>query len=60
TSCPRCGTPVIERDWYEIRGYALDDAGACRACGTRVPGVFDGPAGDWGTRRVPVAMGRRR
>ncbi len=60
TRCPGCGDVVVERDWYRIGRYGLDDGGACRTCGTRVPGVFDGPAGDWGTRRVPVAMGRRR
>ncbi len=60
TRCPGCGVVVIERDWYEIGRYGLDDAGACRSCGEQLPGVFDGPAGDWGTRRVPVALGRRR
>ena len=45
THCPLCGTVGVERDWYELGHYGLDDSGHCTACGTRVPGVFDGPAG---------------
>jgi pyruvate formate lyase activating enzyme len=56
TRCPGCGIQVIERDWYEIRAYRLDDTGHCRHCGTAVPGVFDGPAGSWGRQRLPVHL----
>ena len=34
----------------------LDDAGACKRCGTRIPGRFDGPVGTWGARRLPVTI----
>jgi len=54
TTCPGCGTPVVVRDWYELRSYRLDDTGHCRACGSRVAGVYDGPAESWGPRRLPV------
>jgi pyruvate formate lyase activating enzyme len=61
TYCASCGTSVIERDWYVLGRYALDDTGRCTNCGTQLPGRFDGPAGSWGARRVPVQMtGRRR
>ncbi len=56
TTCPGCGAPVIERDWYDIVGYALDDAGRCTTCGTQIAGVFHGPAGTWGRRRLPVRI----
>ncbi len=56
TFCPGCGTPVIERDWYEITDYRLDDRGHCVACGRQIPGVFAGPAGTWGRRRLPVRL----
>jgi pyruvate formate lyase activating enzyme len=56
TACPGCGTVVIERSGYTIGRYHLDDEGRCRSCDTRVAGVFDGPAGDWGTTRVPVRL----
>lgn len=56
TYCPGCGQAAIERDWYRLGTYRLDDAGRCRACGTAVAGVFDGPAGDWGAKRRPVRL----
>ncbi len=59
TSCPGCGTRVIERDWYEILAYRLTDDGRCVVCGTRLPGVFEGPGGTWGSRRLPVRMAVR-
>jgi pyruvate formate lyase activating enzyme len=58
TYCPGCGARVIERDWYEVGAYDLTDDGRCRACGTKVAGVFRGPPGGWGRRRVPVRMSR--
>jgi pyruvate formate lyase activating enzyme len=57
TTCPGCGAAVVVRDWYRMVRYELTDAGACVHCGHLVPGVFDGPAGDWGSRRLPVSIG---
>ncbi len=57
--CPGCGDMVIERDWYAIGAYRLDDEGACGRCGTRLPGRFDGPPGTWGPRRMPVRLSGR-
>ena len=56
TYCSGCGRIVIERDWYQLGQYALTPDGACHACGTTLPGVFDGPPGTWGPRRVPVRL----
>jgi pyruvate formate lyase activating enzyme len=56
TVCPGCGTRVIERDWYELGDYGLTDDGRCRACGTRISGVFAGPPGTWGRRRRAVRL----
>ena len=56
TYCPSCGTCVIQRDWYDIRAYALDAQGACTHCGTRLAGryaKFDKP---FGRRRIPVRL----
>ena len=58
TYCPACGERVIERDWYRIGEYHLDDTGHCTSCGAQVPGRFDGPAGDWGAQRRPVVLRR--
>ena len=50
---------MIARDWYDLRSYRLDDTGHCLACGERCVGVFDGPAGLWGPRRMPVRLAHR-
>jgi pyruvate formate lyase activating enzyme len=56
TTCPGCDTAVVVRDWYELRAYRLSPTGHCTACGAVLPGVFDGPAGGWGARRLPVTI----
>ena len=60
TYCPGCGKAVIRRDWYEILDYALDDHGACRACGTQLPGRFERFSPPFGSRRIPVIIPRQR
>lgn len=57
TSCPGCGAVVVVRDGYTMRQYALTDEGCCEACGWQLPGVYDGPAGRWGRRRLPLLSG---
>ena len=47
---------VIERDWYRLGAWRLTGDGRCLNCGTRMPGVFDGPPGTWGPRRLPVRL----
>jgi pyruvate formate lyase activating enzyme len=56
TTCPGCGAAAVERDWYVIGRYELTDDGCCTACGTAIPGRYDGPVGRWGARRVPVSV----
>jgi pyruvate formate lyase activating enzyme len=56
TTCPGCGGPVVVRDWYVIEDYRLTDDGRCTRCDTALPGVFDGPVGAWGSRRLPVRL----
>jgi pyruvate formate lyase activating enzyme len=60
TYCHGCGARVIERDWYELGEWRLDEQGACQACGTRIPGVFNGSPGDWGGKRLPVRLSAQR
>ena len=57
TYCHGCGTRTIGRDWYELSDWRLDERGACTACGAQTAGVFDGPPGDWGRKRLPVRLG---
>jgi pyruvate formate lyase activating enzyme len=56
TTCPGCGTAVVVRDWYDLRQYRLTDDGRCTQCGQAIAGRFDGPAGTWGARRLPVHL----
>ena len=56
TTCPGCGAAAVIRDWYSMRHYALTDDGRCRDCGTRLPGVYEGPVGHWGPRRLPLLI----
>ena len=54
--CAGCGKRVIERDWHLLSDWQLDGAGCCTHCGTQMPGVFDGPPGDWGRKRRSVRL----
>jgi pyruvate formate lyase activating enzyme len=56
TFCSGCGKRLIERDWYVLGEWNLSDDGHCRFCGTRCPGVFEGPPGRWGAKRMPVRL----
>jgi len=56
TFCHSCGRLLIERDWYRLGRWNLDDCGCCLHCGTRCAGRFDGPPGTWGPRRLPVRI----
>ena len=58
TYCHACGQVLIERDWYVLGAYNLTDDGRCTKCGTRCAGVFEGPAGTWGAKRMPVRLRR--
>ncbi len=57
TRCTGCRRTVITRDWYELHDYAVTDEGHCEYCGTKIAGVFDGPAGHWGRKRRPISLG---
>jgi pyruvate formate lyase activating enzyme len=56
TRCAGCGRRVIGRDWYVLTDWNLTAEGDCTFCGTRCAGVFDGPPGGWGARRLPVRL----
>jgi len=56
TWCHQCGELLIERDWYELGRWNIDDKACCRSCGTKVAGIFEKQPGDWGAKRLPVRM----
>ncbi|HUJ43076.1 MAG TPA: AmmeMemoRadiSam system radical SAM enzyme [Opitutaceae bacterium] len=55
TWCPGCGTLLIERDWYELGAYNLEN-NRCRACGCEIAGRFERQPGKWGAHRQPVRL----
>jgi pyruvate formate lyase activating enzyme len=55
TWCPGCDALLIERDWYELGEWNIEN-GRCRSCGHEIAGVFEGQRGDWGARRLPVTL----
>jgi pyruvate formate lyase activating enzyme len=57
TYCPACEEAVIERDWYDIRGYHLKADGACQFCGSRLAGRYGQFNKAFGRRRIPVRIG---
>jgi len=52
TRCPACDELLIERDWYQLGHWGLNELGACRACGTPLAGHFDSQPGTALTRPV--------
>lgn len=56
TYCHQCGNKLIGRDWYILSDWDLTHDGHCNSCGSLCAGVFDGPAGTWGARRLPVRL----
>ncbi|MDO9195709.1 AmmeMemoRadiSam system radical SAM enzyme [Rhodoferax sp.] len=58
TNCPDCQAPLIVRDWYQIKQYRLDPQGHCPDCGASVAGRFGAQSGNFGRKRIPIAMGR--
>ena len=44
---------MIERDWYEILTYALDEIGHCEHCGAAIAGRFGHFGTPFGPRWTP-------
>ena len=56
TYCHQCHKKLIGRDWYVLSDWNLTDDGNCAFCGTKCAGVFAGPPGNWGSKRLPVPI----
>lgn len=57
TSCPACHTPLIVRDWHQIIQYHLTQEGHCPNCKAPLTGRFETFSGNFGRRRIPIAIG---
>ena len=56
TFCPNCQTPLIVRDWYQINQYHLTLDGTCPNCAKTIAGCFAEQAGNFGRKRIPIAI----
>jgi len=56
TFCADCHSPLIIRDWYQIKQYRLGKDGRCPDCAAALAGRFDETAGDFGPRCIPIAI----
>jgi pyruvate formate lyase activating enzyme len=57
TYCPSCENAVVVRDWYDIRSYRLNDAGACNFCGSQLHGRYQKFGKPFGPKRIPIRLG---
>ncbi len=55
TYCHKCGSVLIERDWYVLGQYTID-GDECRECKESCSGVFDSSPGQWGSKRMPISL----
>lgn len=55
TYCPNCKACLIERDWFRLGAYNIQD-GRCEKCRQAIAGVFENKKGGWGPRRVRVSF----
>ena len=58
TYCPGCQQPLVVRDWYEIESYGVTPDGKCPHCATAIAGAFESFHGQFGRRRIPLAIHR--
>lgn len=56
TYCHNCQKKIIGRVSYIITEYHLTDDGHCLFCNARCPGVYEGQAGTWGAKRLPIRL----
>ncbi len=56
TFCPSCQSALIVRDWYRIEEYRVTSDGKCPDCGAAIAGRFGEFKGQFGRRRIPVAI----
>ncbi len=43
TSCPSCGSVLVERQGFSVQRNRLAAGGTCPDCSARVPGIWSAP-----------------
>lgn len=56
TYCHNCGELLIERCWYELGKWNLDNHGRCLKCKTALHGLFEEQPGNWGAKRQAIRI----
>ncbi|SFC43154.1 AmmeMemoRadiSam system radical SAM enzyme [Pseudoalteromonas denitrificans] len=56
TYCPHCKNLLIERNWYQINQYNLDNSGHCIYCNNLLSGHFNEFIHPFGARRIPIKI----
>lgn len=56
TFCPDCQATLIVRDWYQINQYRLTKDGRCPECDALIAGRFEEKPGNFGRKRIPIAI----
>lgn len=56
TFCPSCSAALIVRDWYRIEEYRVTAEGKCPNCGAGIAGRYGEFNGQFGPRRIPIAI----
>jgi pyruvate formate lyase activating enzyme len=56
TYCASCGKLLIERDWYNLGKWNLNEQGCCKHCGMKLAGHFEPKPGRWGRSRQRVLI----
>ena len=59
TFCPNCHAELIVRDWHQINTFDLAADGGCPHCATTIAGAFEALHGQFGRRRIPLAINRQ-
>ena len=57
TYCAQCGMLLIERNWYELGRWHLNEQSCCTQCGHPLAGHFDNKPGNWGAKRARIRIG---
>jgi len=53
TYCPSCSNRIIERDWYQLGDWHINQ-GQCAYCGHTIAGHFHSKPGNFGAKRIPL------
>lgn len=55
TYCPQCGKLLVQRDWHQLGQFHINNH-QCAHCRAPIAGVFENTPGDWGRKRLPIAI----